>query len=76
MHSRAWQTPGTFDDQELSQLKAVLERLGRDQPADQPLIVYLRAYALPTKDGDLAVLPGDARWTMKPRGCRSAKCCG
>ena len=51
----------TFTSQEKELLKQALQTLGREQAADQPLIIYLCAYAVVQNDGTVAVLPADAR---------------
>lgn len=60
LRGRGWPESNAFTSQQKDRLVAELRNLGRNQPADQPLVIYLRAYALPTGKGDLAVLPGDA----------------
>ncbi len=60
LRGRGWPESNAFTSQQKDRLVAELRNLGRNQPADQPLVIYLRAYALPTDKGELAVLPGDA----------------
>ncbi|HVS35601.1 MAG TPA: hypothetical protein VMS17_08465 [Gemmataceae bacterium] len=57
---RGWQAPNTVDDQERRLLVEELTRLGSEKSTEQPVVVYLRAFALPTEKGDLAVLPLNA----------------
>jgi hypothetical protein len=52
---------GAFTSQERHLLLQELKMLGRNQPKDQPLVVYLCAYAAATEGGGVALLPADAR---------------
>jgi hypothetical protein len=56
-----WISHNAFTSQERVLLVQELKSLGRGQPADQPLVVYLCARAVVGADGAVAVLPGDAR---------------
>src|SRR5262249_29036000 len=56
----------TFTSQEKDKLRQVLEHLGHDQPADQPLIIYLCAYAVVQDDATVAVLPARGKLDMPP----------
>lgn len=49
-----------FTSQEKELLRQQLGVLGRDQPHEQPLALYLAAYAVVQDDGTVAVLPADA----------------
>src|SRR5262249_61965940 len=49
-----------FTSQERKLIEQELANLGRKQPADQPLLIYLCAYAAVQDDGTVAVLPADA----------------
>jgi hypothetical protein len=51
----------TFTSQEKELLKQELADLGRKQPPEQPLLIYLCAYAAVRDDGTVAVLPADAK---------------
>jgi hypothetical protein len=51
---------GAFSSQERQLLVQELKTLGRNQPTNQPLVIYLSAYGAASKDG-VALLPADAR---------------
>jgi len=52
---------GAFTSQERQRLLEALKKLGKDQPADQPLVIYLAAYAAGTENGGVALVPARAR---------------
>jgi hypothetical protein len=54
------QEKNTFTSQERELLKQELADLGKKQPRDQPLVIYLCAYAAVQDDGTVAILPADA----------------
>jgi hypothetical protein len=56
-----WKDQNAFTSQERGLLVQELKNLGRSQPKDQPLVVYLCARAVVAEDGGVAVLPGDCR---------------
>src|SRR5262249_40364573 len=49
-----WQAASTFPSQQRSQLVSELRNL-KDVPSNQPLVLYLRAYAVGTPDGGVAL---------------------
>jgi hypothetical protein len=55
-----WKGRDAFTKQHRDLLVQELRDLGKGLPEDQPLVVYLCAYAVATEDG-VALLPGDAR---------------
>src|SRR5262249_35033017 len=60
LRALGWQEENAFTSQEGRLLRQLLGDLGRHQPVDQPLVVYLGAFAVADGDG-VALLPGDAR---------------
>jgi hypothetical protein len=51
----------TFTSQNIDVLRQELGNLGANQPKDQPLIIYLGAYAAVKEDGTVALLPANAK---------------
>lgn len=61
LETLGWDGHAAFTSQERRLLVQELRDLGRGQPAGQPLVVYLCAYAAVTGEGVPALLPADAR---------------
>jgi hypothetical protein len=49
-----------FTSQERHLLLQELDAVGRNQPTNQPLVIYLCAYAVGTENGGVSLLPADA----------------
>jgi hypothetical protein len=54
-------TQDAFTSQDRDRLREELKNVGHDLKPDQPLVIYLSAYAAGTANGDVALLPADAR---------------
>jgi hypothetical protein len=60
LRDRGWQEKNAFTSQQRNLFLKELGDLGKGQPADDPLVIYLCGHVQTARDGGLDFLPGDA----------------